>query len=66
MPPESMAPEQIRDLRRRLDWTQEQMARELGVSFATVNRWERGHKSPSALAQKALERLERRARRGQS
>jgi transcriptional regulator with XRE-family HTH domain len=27
--------------------TQEQMARLLGVSFASVNRWEAGHSSPA-------------------
>jgi transcriptional regulator with XRE-family HTH domain len=34
-------------IRRRLDLSQEQMARLLGVSFASVNRWEGGHSSPT-------------------
>jgi len=33
--------------RRRLGLTQEQMARLLGVSFVSVNRWEGGHSSPT-------------------
>lgn len=34
--------------------SQEQLARELHVSFATVNRWENGKNSPNMLAKKAL------------
>jgi transcriptional regulator with XRE-family HTH domain len=34
-------------IRSRLGLTQEQMAHLLGVSFASVNRWEAGHSSPS-------------------
>lgn len=34
-------------IRRKLDLPQEQMARLLGVSFASVNRWEGGHSSPT-------------------
>jgi transcriptional regulator with XRE-family HTH domain len=34
-------------IRRRLELSQEQMARLLGVSFASVNRWEGGHSSPT-------------------
>jgi transcriptional regulator with XRE-family HTH domain len=37
-------------IRRRLDLSQEQMARLLGVSFASVNRWEGGHSSPTGPA----------------
>jgi transcriptional regulator with XRE-family HTH domain len=33
-----------------LDISQEDLARQLGVSFATVNRWEAGKTSPSRLA----------------
>ena len=45
-------PSLIRDLRDRARLTQEGFARELGVSFATVNRWENGKVTPdrSALA----------------
>ena len=34
-------------VRTRLGLTQEQMAHLLGVSFASVNRWEAGHSSPT-------------------
>nr|WP_269765710.1 helix-turn-helix transcriptional regulator [Eggerthella lenta] len=35
--------------------TQTELAKALGVSFATVNRWENGQVNPSSLAQKAFE-----------
>ena len=38
------------DIRRQLALSQEDLARQLGVSFATVNRWENGHSRPSKLA----------------
>ena len=50
-------PEVIRELRIRLGLTQEQLAEELGVAFATVNRWENGHSRPSRLAQRTLAAL---------
>jgi DNA-binding transcriptional regulator YiaG len=57
-----MTAEEVKALREQLGWTQERMARELGVSFATVNRWEKGHRSPSHLAEKTLQRLARRTK----
>jgi putative transcriptional regulator len=48
----------IRKLRKRLNLTQEQLAQKLGVSFTTVNRWEKGKNEPSPLALRALEDLE--------
>ena len=60
-----MTPEEIRSIRDRLGLSQEGFARELGVAYATVNRWEKGHKKPSALALKALERMARKAARMQ-
>ena len=53
----------IADLRRRLNMTQEQFARELGVTVGTVNRWENGRFRPSPLAEKALKKLSTRLRR---
>ena len=41
-PEGSAAAARLRGLRARLGLSQEQLARELGVSFATVNRWESG------------------------
>ena len=47
----------IKAIRERLNLTQEQLAQKIGVSWATVARWERGIGKPSPLAQKALENL---------
>jgi putative transcriptional regulator len=48
-------PEQIKKVRRQLGLSQEELAQALGVSFATVNRWENGKTTPSKLAQMSLE-----------
>ena len=40
----------VKEVRRQLALSQEDLARELGVSFATVNRWENGKSQPSKLA----------------
>ena len=50
--------ERLRLLRARLGLSQEQLARRLSVSFATVNRWETGRSQPSARARAALAELE--------
>jgi len=47
----------IRELRRNLRMTQEEFAHTLGITVATVNRWENGHARPSKLARRAIERL---------
>ncbi len=39
-----------KDIRKQLTLSQEDLARELGVSFATVNRWENEKSKPSKLA----------------
>ena len=39
---------QLKKYRREQKLTQAKLATKLGVSFATVNRWERGHADPSA------------------
>ena len=41
--------EMVKEVRRQLGISQEDLARELGVSFATVNRWENGKVRPSRL-----------------
>ncbi len=56
-----MRHDEIRRLRLALSWSQERMARELGVSFCTVNRWEKGKSNPSPMALKALDRIKERA-----
>ncbi|MGJ5674605.1 MAG: helix-turn-helix domain-containing protein [Nostochopsis sp.] len=47
----------IRELRKRLGLSQEQLARQLGVSFQTVNRWENGRATPSQMGMKLIEQL---------
>ena len=42
--------EHVKDVRRQLSLSQEDLAHAIGVSFATVNRWENGKTSPSKLA----------------
>jgi DNA-binding transcriptional regulator YiaG len=56
---EELTPKRIRRIREKLGLTQEQFAQTIGVSFATVNRWERGHTKPSSLARKCLVGLEK-------
>lgn len=46
--------EKIKFARKQLSMTQAELASALGVSFATVNRWENGQVNPSTLAQKAF------------
>jgi DNA-binding transcriptional regulator YiaG len=48
-------PEQVKAVRRQLKLSQEELAHALGVSFATVNRWENGKTSPSKLALKQFD-----------
>jgi transcriptional regulator with XRE-family HTH domain len=40
----------VKDVRSQLGLSQEELAHELGVSFATINRWENGKTSASQLA----------------
>ena len=53
-------PEQIKSLRAKLGLTQVALAKRLGVSFPTVNRWENGKSRPSQLSWQAI--LDLRAR----
>jgi DNA-binding transcriptional regulator YiaG len=53
-PPENF-PMRVKDVRRQLGLSQEELAHALGVSFATVNRWENGKTVPSKLAQATFE-----------
>jgi Type I restriction-modification system methyltransferase subunit len=51
----------LRTIRSKLNLTQEQLAERLGVSFATVNRWEGGSSKPQRAAQEAILALAREA-----
>lgn len=44
----------VREIRQQLGITQEQFARELNISFSTINRWENAHTVPSRLAKMRL------------
>lgn len=48
----------VRRLREKIGLTQVQLAERLGVSFASVNRWENGQSKPAALAWQKLLQLE--------
>jgi len=47
----------VKELRKKRGWTQEDMAREIGVSLSTVQRWERQGGKPTRLARRELGRL---------
>ena len=42
--------ELVKTVRRKLSLSQEQLARQLNVSFSTINRWENGKSNPSQMA----------------
>lgn len=44
----------VKYVRAKLNLTQEQLARELNVSFATVNRWESGKYKPSPMGERVF------------
>lgn len=44
----------LKSIRKQKKYTQEQFARELNVSFSTINRWENGRTEPSILAKMRL------------
>jgi putative transcriptional regulator len=48
-------PSLVKEIRRQLALSQEDLARELGVSYATVNRWENSQTKPSKLARTQLD-----------
>ena len=50
-------PKTILNLRLKLNISQEELARLLGVSFSSVNRWETGKYEPTKLAKVKLEHL---------
>lgn len=50
-------PEKVKALRKGKGWAQEDLAREIGVSLSTIQRWERQGGKPSRLARRELARL---------
>ena len=49
--------EKVKELRRKQGWAQEDLAREIGVSLSTVQRWEKKETNPTRLARWALKKL---------
>lgn len=49
--------EMIKEIRSYINLSQSELADMLGVSFATVNRWEKGHCEPSQIAVNAIKNL---------
>ncbi|MCZ7625667.1 MAG: helix-turn-helix domain-containing protein [Candidatus Methylomirabilis sp.] len=49
-----MSKEEIKQIRKQLGWSQERLAQELGLSFSTISRWERGESKPSPAAERLL------------
>lgn len=47
----------IKLLREKMLLTQEELASLLGVSFSSVNRWERGHYEPTIKIKRKLHKL---------
>jgi len=50
-------PVDIKTIRLELGFTQEDLARQLGLALSTVSKWEQGVTSPSRLAREKLEKL---------
>lgn len=48
-------PESAKEIRKQLPLSQEDLARELGVCFARVNRWENGKSQPLKQAKAQLD-----------
>ena len=44
----------ILEIRNRMNVSQDDLAKMIGISFATVNRWENGHSTPNKAAQLRL------------
>jgi len=58
------SPAWIKDLRKRLDLTQSELADRLGVTFVTISRWENDQAKPNRLAIRALMTLAAAMERG--
>lgn len=54
---ENIYPSAIRKLRAKLNISQTELAAFLGVSFTSVNRWEKGHHQPTVIAKEKLKQL---------
>ncbi|MGD0075361.1 MAG: helix-turn-helix domain-containing protein [Candidatus Binataceae bacterium] len=59
-----MSGKQLREIRKRLGWTQQQMAEKLGVWRNSVARWERDEMAISEPVARLIEILGKNKRRG--
>jgi transcriptional regulator with XRE-family HTH domain len=59
-------PEQLAGIREQLGLSQEALARLLGVSFVSVNRWENGHSGPTGVNMEVYRALDVALRAGMS
>jgi len=53
--------EKVKELRKKKGWTQEDLAREIGVTLSTVQRWEKQGGQPNRLPRRELIKLLRKA-----
>lgn len=44
----------IKEVRKKLKWSRERLARELKISAKTIERWEKGINSPSQMAMEKI------------
>lgn len=55
-------PALLKDIRRQFGLTQEQLAHRIGVSFTSVNHWERGRRRPIPIALDKVKAVARQAK----
>ena len=53
--------QKVKALRRKMNWSQEELARNIGVSLSSVQRWELRYFKPSRLAMRELNKLFKKA-----
>lgn len=61
-----LSPERLAEIRRTLRFSQDDMARLLGVSYASVNRWENGHSGPTGTLLQVYRALDVAVRQGKT
>lgn len=57
----NLSPEDIKNLRLSLGWTQQHFAEMLGTALSSVSKWENGKSEPLPVYQKKLKELQRKA-----
>jgi transcriptional regulator with XRE-family HTH domain len=58
MKPTKDVPALVKKIRQKKGLTQEQLARDLGVTFASVNSWENGRRTPQPFLLRRLLEIE--------